>query len=203
MCKTRAPRPPHSSTLTRMGVGALFSFASFGVNAQLYGLVIGEPITAAECPRVVMPAVKNFEPPYAPVSSVCTMSKGRAGFLAFPASAPPQHIMGTRLGFRLDGDKLDVLFGTTQGVAVQDSVVADLSARFGAPATRVDETVTTAAGAVLRAVRAHWKLPNARIEYLGVAGRADAGELVLGTPDGIARFREEQRRAGAATVTPM
>lgn len=59
------------------------------------------------------------------------------------------------------------------------------------------------AGAVLGAVRAQWKLPASTIEFMGITGRADAGELVIGTPAGIERFREEQRRATGARSTPM
>jgi len=182
--------------------GVIFMLASASSDAQVYGLVIGDRLELPECSRMAMPAVNDFVPPYAPVTSPCTMTRGDGGVIAYPASAPPRHVAGTQLGYRLNDGKLDVLFATTSGAPVQDAVLTDLAAKFGAPQQRDDGTATTAAGAVLRAVRAQWTLPNARIEYLGVAGRADAGELVVGTPAGIARYREEQRRAGGRQ-TPM
>lgn len=203
MCKSSGSFPPRFGGRTRVCSALILCGLTAASDAQVFGLVIGEEVRLPECTRLVMPAVKNFEPPYAPISTTCTMSRGAGGSIAFPPSAPPRHMAGNQIGYRLVDGKLDVLFGTTAGAPVQDAVMADLQAKFGPPVHRVDETVTTTAGAALRSVRAHWALPSSRIEYLGIAGRADAGELVVGTPDGIARFREEQRRATAGRSTPM
>lgn len=203
MCDAHRPIPPRSSGLTRVFAAVILGVVSTSSDAQLFGFVIGEEIRLPECARLAMPAVKNFEPPYAPITSACTMSRGDGGMIAFPPAAPPRHMAGAQLGYRLIDGKLAVLFGTTAGAPVQDAVMADLLAKFGAPGSRADETVTTTAGAVLRSVRAQWALPASRIEYLGIAGRADAGELVIGTSAGIERFRNEQRRAAGGRSTPM
>lgn len=193
---------PQVSTVHSLAAGVIFMLASGSSDAQVYGLVIGEPLGLPECSRLAMPAVKNFEPPYAPISSTCTMSRGDRGVIAFPASAPPRHLAGTQIGYRLVDGRLDLLFATTAGAPVQDAVLAELQAKFGVPSGRSDERVTTGAGAVLGAVRAQWKLPASTIEFMGITGRADAGELVVGTPGGIERYRDEQRRAGGRQ-TPM
>lgn len=203
MCQRSDPHPPRLRGLFPLSVAAVFMLASANAAQPVFGLVIGDALTLAECSRLAMPAVRNFEPPYAPITSPCTKSRGDGGFIAFPPGQQPQHMVGGQLGYRLIDGKLAVLFGTTAGAPVQRAVMADLEAKFGQASQRADETVTTSAGAVLPAVRAIWKTPTMRVEYLGVAGRADAGELVFGTEAGLAAFRDEQRRVGASRQTPM
>lgn len=194
-----APVPPRVRGMRNAVLVAAFIFFSASVGAfELYGLKLGERLELPECARLPMPAMPNFTPPYATISAPCLKSdsSGRSGRIAFPASQPPQHAVGAHLGFRVDSSgRLAVMTLMTAGVPAQSDVMRDLVAKFGEPQHRVDEPITTVGGAALTSTRAFWVRQDLRIEFIGATNRADAGELVVGTPAGVDDYRKAQGAA--------
>jgi hypothetical protein len=143
--------------------------------------------------------VKGFTPPYAPITSPCLKPNpgGDTGFVAFPPGQAPQHAVGGQLGYRVSGGQLAAIWLTTAGAPVQQRVLDDLVRKYGAPQQQVREPVVTAAGANFEAVRAIWAQGEIRVEFMGVTNRADVGELVIGTPAGVAAVRGNQAALSA------
>lgn len=170
---------------------------------QAFGLVIGSDVGLRKCPRMSMPAVKGFTPPYAPITSPCLKPNagGDTGFVAFPPGQQPEHAVGGQLGYRLEGGRLAAIWLTTAGAPAQQRVFDDLVRKYGAPQHEKREAVVTAAGANFEAVRAIWAQAELRVEFMGVTNRADTGELVIGTPAGVAALRGSQ--AALTSNRPM
>lgn len=162
-----------------------------------------------ECPRIRMPAVAGYTPPYATVVSTCMknirgdLRAGEAtGLIAFPPGHGAEHSLSGNLLFLSRDGVLEALWMTTGGAPAQHIVMRDLRAKLGEPQSLTPIPITTTYGAAIESISAAWTQPGLRVEFVGVAGRFDAGSLVIGTPAGVARQAELQRTS-ATTARPL
>lgn len=174
--------------------------------ATVFGLALGQPVTLPECAKGPPPLSQ-----YADEQAVTCQEFFREyqpprpweeHAIEFPRSARPEisssSIIGTRiLNGRLIGVEVD-----TSGLATQESVLKQLSAKFGGPGKVTKVPSQTLGGAKSDALIAEWQRPDVYVRYESGIFRIDRGKVFILDPVGK-RAEDEYNAKKKAERTPL
>ena len=175
---------------------ALFLLAPAVVVAQqnmAYGIEIGGPVTLSECPRTEIAGSVIYGLSTRPcIEAMFPKAKvpwkvEDGGLIAFHPAESPAASSSRKIGLKVMDGKVAVLVISTAGAATQEHVFDTLVAKYGKPTKSGTVAVTNALGSSLNSIVADWDLGDAlQVSFVGVAGRLDSGQLLIGTRAGIA-----------------
>lgn len=90
--------------------------------------------------------------------------------------------------------KVESLSVTTGGFSKQESLLADLTKKYGKPSELKRDPVQTGAGAKFDQIHAVWTRPDLRVEFFGMLSTIAEGHIAVRTDAAQARFQEEYGR---------
>lgn len=118
--------------------------------------------------------------------------------VVFPAATTPTWVSDApSLAIVING-KVESLIVATLGHKVQESVVLDVTAKYGNPIAMKKDVLQNAMGAKYEAISSSWKSGPISAEFIGVSGNINSGGLMINTPVGLAVYQKELRDTQAA-----
>lgn len=176
-----------------------------------FGFELGQVVSIPECASKVVFGIKTLDvSAWAQQHITCyeplrtgTVDEGYTGTLSvrFGNGEAPQFLYSEYGGDRyfflgVINGRIESVSASTGGVRVQESVLAKLLDKYGAPTAKTIQKATTMAGAQFESVTAVWQFSNLRVDFLGTADRIDTGYVSVLTPVGAA---EAAKKAAAAS----
>lgn len=190
--------------LTRLAVVVSIAAGATAALAQnnsdmAYGIQIGAPLQLAECPKLVAGSTAIYKGSNAPCiqeifPKAAPGNFATGGMIAFPPGQWPAQAAGGRIGVSIVAGNVAVLVVPTSGFNAQQRIYDDLVAKYGQPASRATIPMQNAIGARIEGIGATWHAGSVDVLFNGVIGKVDQGQLLIGTPAGIA---ERQARIDA------
>lgn len=187
---------------------SLASVAAVAQTNTVYGLRLGEPLPYKECPKQVFGQSASYGYP----SVVCLQEMlprpapadfSRRAQIYFPFKDRPAQSSSQTINASLVDGKLALIVVNTLGLVAQEKIMGDLVAKYGEPVEKTMVPLANLRGARFDAISAKWKLPEIDVEFYGVIGPVDAGQIWIGTAEGFAQAKAEREQYERANRRPL
>lgn len=166
--------------------------AAEGQNTKVFGFELGKPLVLPEC-RYEMTTWSGTVPRkrYAIVhEQTCSEDDGYTNLAGWPVRHIRFALRETSIlapsGFTTlekDGLLLGMEFSTS-GLELQQTILAQLTERFGKPTTMFTDVVGNKMGARFEAITALWSGGPVDVTYFAAAARLDQGLVIVSLPEG-------------------
>jgi hypothetical protein len=173
--------------------------------ATVFGLALGQPVTLPECVKGPPPLSQYADEQPVTCQKVFREYQPRPWeeqSVEFPRSARPEISSSSIIGTRIQDGRLIGIEVDTSGLATQDSVLKQLSAKFGEPRNVTKIPSQTLAGAKSNALIAEWQQPDVYVRYESAIFRIDRGKVFILNPAGK-RADDEYNAKKKAERTPL
>lgn len=171
----------------------------------VFGIQLGAPAALPECKRMVLtyPHPDGSPAPYETVQPATCQQMPEAaaptsGAVVFTREQMPSILYGKLVVTAIIDGRVQGLYAATLGLRNSDTVISQLTSKFGQPSSASDEKVMIDGIAVSGKV-IEWERPGYSVEYHTVRYSADYGQLMVETTEGhdhrlqVARDRDAQR----------
>ena len=188
-----------SKILTLLVICAFASPASAQTDHSVFGIELGKPLRAPECPIAKIGrhtytytrpdstvCFKRHEFLFSPTFDhlVTTLPLNETISLVFPKV--PAIMRGDELGAMVVNGNVEYVAFNTMGVAAAADALAALQAKYGAPTSQVAGEAQNLVGAKFPTITATWVLSDLSVSFQSVGTKVDIGDVVIGTAKGMA-----------------
>lgn len=206
LAKTPDAPKPKAATTTPAPVAA--------PDLKVFGIALGEPLVLPDCPtRGVFPFEKVDDLAWAVDPMTCAefsrpsregdtdvgfrfLPKERPSFL-YTESHQDKDDTPYFVATMLDGKVISITT-RTDGVFVEDAVLAKLQAKYGKPTTIERYPISTAAGGSFEAVNATWSFTDLKVVYKGTVDEVFNGTIDFYSKEGEAAKARAKTRSDSA-----
>lgn len=180
----------------------LFALPVGAADLSVLGFTLGQPLNLPECPYRMSGTMKIYgEVPAQTCVREAAPLKGYASpqrMILFGTSEAPPIVKNWRaVAFELDG-RLVGLWFATPGATAQETVLAQLTAKYGPPTWKRSDPVQNLMGAAFNSVSAQWRGHAVDVSFDGTTGRLDTGQVTVDLPEVTVRRRTGEEAPYAA-----
>jgi hypothetical protein len=181
------------------------SWAQTPDQLTFYGMELGKPLALPPCQAEVIGGhryVKSLQPTRC--LDVVPGDGGRPdfskdAFIHLPMQEAPRHVHHQIRVVVLEG-AAQAFLAYTSGLEGQQALMDQLKAKYGTPTTYKVNTARNQVGGVFDNINAAWDISDSlQVQFVGMAGRTDEGQLLVGTRRGVDEYfarRERNRSSG-------
>lgn len=175
-----------------------------------YGIAIDAPLSLSECPRMESagmviyksskePCLQNLFP-----KAGVPLNLDSGLTVVFPVGQTPYGSSWNQVGLVVLEGRVAALTISTTGATSQNQLFESLVAKYGPPNTKQSISLQNAYGAKVESIVAEWdKGENLQVNFFGIIGRADSGQLLIGTRAGLAERQARIDRALKGGTRPL
>ena len=154
-----------------------------GLQASLFGVTLGAPLTLPACPmlRNWLSSIQSVDKQH--VTTMCTVPLlpsvvGVEGILFSPDNSPTwikKISVAFTVGF--DADGVQTIFIETQGIPQQEEIEALLKDKFGEPKSLEIVKKSNRLGATFDVIESEWLVGTSTVTFSGVDDDFDTGSI--------------------------
>jgi hypothetical protein len=168
-----------------------------------YGLELGKPLSVPECEKRLSISGRQLEYSTTP-NFMCAQTPGmpqstpsdfsRGAVIRFPFLKSPTHLKDGWMSVFSDGGVVQAIRAYTRGLESQESLMRDLTAKYGPPTNTTISKVKTRIGAEFDNITATWDISDSlQVQYLGMLASLDQGVIFVGSKRGLADYLARQK----------